>query len=148
MKETLRDTVFGQLLRAVFGHEILPYPEELDPSIWQKYVHVDKSGWMARHGTTEPHNYLIDKLKADDESKGPRLQANKVNDLEAPTSQSLSRASSTSENSETRLVNEISGIVVDPAKGKDVYVVDWSGTDDPQVRDLRFVVASLLLTVA
>jgi hypothetical protein len=135
MKETLRDTVFGQLLRLIFGPNILPYPEELDPTIWRKYVHVEKSGWMAHHGTAQPHNYLIDELQGqqiDEESKGQKTQE-KVEESNAATPQTASRAPSTSANSETQLVTDINGIVVNPEKGKDIYVVDWSGPDDPQV---------------
>ncbi len=52
MAELFRDTVAGHLLRLVTGRRILQYPEERDPSIWEKYLNVQKSANMALHGST------------------------------------------------------------------------------------------------
>lgn len=118
MTETLCDTVFGQLLRFVFGCKILPYPQEVDPSIWRKYIHVEKSGWMAHHGTTQPHRYFIQlqRQQIDEESKGLTTHE-KIEESNATTPQTTSRAPSTSNNSEIQLMNDISDIVVNSEKG-------------------------------
>ena len=52
MSELFRDTVAGQFLRLVTGKRILQYPEERDPSIWERYLNVEKSANMALHGST------------------------------------------------------------------------------------------------
>ncbi|EXJ68716.1 uncharacterized protein A1O5_08510 [Cladophialophora psammophila CBS 110553] len=54
MEDLFRDTVVGQILRLVTGRRILQYPEERDPSIWQRYLNVEKSANMAIHGSTAP----------------------------------------------------------------------------------------------
>ena len=53
MKELVRDTVFGHFLRLVTGGRVLPYEEDRDPSLWKRYIDVEKSGRMAHHGHTE-----------------------------------------------------------------------------------------------
>ena len=54
MTELIRDTVFGHFLRKVTGNKVLLYEEEKDPSLWKKYVHIDKSANVAKHGQTSP----------------------------------------------------------------------------------------------
>jgi DHA1 family multidrug resistance protein-like MFS transporter len=117
MIDTIRDTSFGHILRSLFGPKILPYPEELDSSLWQKYVHVEKSGLMAHHGTTRPDN---DFLAEERELQGERIDEE-------------SGGQTMFDNSRITLVNEISGVHINSEKGKDIDVVDWSGPDDPDV---------------
>src|ERR1700734_4161999 len=118
MIDTIRDTSFGHILRLLFGPKILLYPEELDSSLWQKYVHVEKSGLMAHHGTTKPDNdFLAEERelqgeRIDEESSGQTKVEVRRKDrkLEAVTPQGTSQPASMSDNSETHLVNEISGV--------------------------------------
>ena len=96
---------------------------------------------MAHHGTTHPDNDFLaeerqlQERRIDEESSGQtKVELDRENGkLEAVTPQETSRATSMSGNSETRLVNEISGVPISSEKGQDVYVVDWSGPDDPDV---------------
>ena len=50
MKELLRDTIFSHRVRLITRRKVFQYPEEVDPSIWKKYVHAKKSANMANHG--------------------------------------------------------------------------------------------------
>jgi hypothetical protein len=63
MEDTLRDSVFGQLVRLTFGQNTFLYPEELDLSTWQKYINMEKSTSLVHHSMTEHHNYLTGQLR-------------------------------------------------------------------------------------
>ena len=52
MPEIFQDSVAGQLLRLVTERRILHYSEERDPSLWQRYLNVQKSANVALHGST------------------------------------------------------------------------------------------------
>ena len=114
MKELLRDTIFSHILRLLTGGRVFKYPEEEDPSLWKKYVHVEKSGNMARHGQPQ----------APERERGEQTRSD-------------SSDTAVSEG-EGRTVNEVSGHVVDKEKGKDVHVVDWYGPDDSEVSPLSW----------
>lgn len=107
MAELFRDTVAGQLLRLLTRRRILQYPEEKDPSIWEKYLNAEKSANMAVHGSTAP---------ASGEEK---------EDLPSGSSSTTSVANN------DELVNTLSGQRIDPEKGRDAHIVDWYGPDDP-----------------
>lgn len=77
MKELFRDTVTGHFLRIISGGKILPFEEDRDPSIWKKYVHVEKSGHMAHHGTLEPEAEDEEKM-ADGESINDNTRAGEI----------------------------------------------------------------------
>ena len=50
MSELLRDTAFSHCLRLVTRGKGFRYPEEVDPSLWKKYVHAEKSASTADRG--------------------------------------------------------------------------------------------------
>jgi MFS transporter, DHA1 family, multidrug resistance protein len=52
MAELFRDTLAGQLLRLATGRRVLKYPEEIDPSVCDRYLNKEKSANMALHGQT------------------------------------------------------------------------------------------------
>ena len=54
MSDIVRDSVFGQLVRLATGGKVFRYPDELDPSIREKYINIEKSGNLAAHGTLQP----------------------------------------------------------------------------------------------
>ncbi|KAM3071372.1 GTPase-activating protein [Clarireedia jacksonii] len=117
MKHLFRDTTLGHVLRLATGGRVLRYEEEVDPSIWQRYVDKEASGRMAHHGTTEPADEKYDK----------------EDNISPPHSLSPPRRSS-----DTRVAsqdvhrNEVSGVPVDVEKGRDVTMVTWYGDDDPE----------------
>jgi len=114
--DLVRDSIFGQLVRLITRNKVFQYPEERDPSLWQKYVNAEKSGNMASYGQPEPPQ--------DDE---------KEEDNESQTRRQSSRSSSSTQVGENECVNEASGKTIDPEKGQDSYVVDWYGPDDEEV---------------
>ncbi|KAF2832809.1 MFS general substrate transporter [Ophiobolus disseminans] len=107
--DLIRDSPFGHIVRLVTRQKYFQYPEEQDHELWKRYVHEEKSGHMAHHGTTD----------------APEQQPNE-----------LDRAQRNSETSSRTHVgeehNEASGVRVDPEKGKDKHVIDWYGPEDPQ----------------
>lgn len=116
MKELVRDTVVGRSLRIISGGKILPYLEQRDPSIWEKYAHKDKSANMAHHGSP-----------SEEEKK------------ETGGENSSHRRSGSHESAETVVadgtenINDVSGKKVDPEKGRDITVISWEGPNDPEV---------------
>ena len=159
MAELFRDTVVGQFLRLVTGRKILQYPEERDPSIWERYLNVEKSANMALHGSTSRPEEPEKKLPSPSSSNSPTpladekeqpgtepyfdqaippAQAKEQLDIEAPnsTQRTPSRGSVSSlptENDQANdLVNTLSNTRVDPEKGRDADIVDWYGPDDQE----------------
>ncbi|KAJ9602705.1 GTPase-activating protein [Cladophialophora chaetospira] len=159
MAELFRDTVAGQFLRLVTGRRILQYPEERDPSIWERYLNVEKSKNMALHGTTsrpeQPKKDVPSASSTDpptptaDEKQNAERQlyydqaAPPVDGKERPTPQdanssqeAMSRRTSTSastaNDNENVLINTLSNTRVDPEKGRDADIVDWYGPEDPE----------------
>lgn len=102
MSDLIRDSFFGHFLRLVSNRRVLHYPEELDPSIWQRYINEKKSANMAMYGQTEA---------PDGDSKDTPRDSNSPSPY--------------NENGDNRRV--------DAEKGRDVYLVDWYGPDDPEV---------------
>lgn len=130
--DLIRDSPFGHIVRLVTRQKVFQYPEEKDPELWKKYVHEEKSAYMAHHGTAEPPEEETDELK---DLRGVR-----------------SREQGDGSNSERTLgegVNEASGARVDPEKGKDKHVISWFGDEDPQVRLFsRLLIPSKSLTLS
>lgn len=110
MSELIRDTVVGHFLRIVSRGKLLQYAEERDPSLWEKYVNIEKSNRMASHGHTG------EETPEEREERGER-------------------SSSSHSSSSTRLGSEsnVGGARIDQEKGRDVHVVDWYGQKDPEV---------------
>jgi len=139
MKELLRDSCFGQIVRLVTKKKYFRYPEEDDVEYWKKYLNEEKSGHAAHHGTTQPEE------KSDEEKDGKRSDSDtpdgeteeplggyrtrEANGTQLPNS---SRSSMTEVDSQERVrYNVASGIKIDAEKGKDEHIVDWYGKDDP-----------------
>lgn len=43
MRETIRDSAFGKILRVLGKRRVLQYPEEADPDCWAQCIHEDTS---------------------------------------------------------------------------------------------------------
>jgi len=120
MKDLIRDSTFGQLVRLVTRNKVFLYPEEKDSEVWKKYVNKEKSANMATYGQTS--------IPEDEDEKDNNEQPARNN------SPSRSQSSSSTAIDESSNVNEVSGKPIDQEKGKDSHVVDWYGADDPEVR--------------
>jgi len=139
MKELLRDSCFGQIVRLVTRNKVFRYPEEDDPEHWKKYLNEEKSGYAAHHGTTQPEEKSDeekDGKQSDSETDTPDEQplggyrTREANGTQLPSN---SRTSSRTEmdSQERARYNAASGRKIDQEKGKDVHIVDWYGKDDP-----------------
>jgi MFS transporter, DHA1 family, multidrug resistance protein len=124
MYDLLRDTFFSRCVRLASGGRLFKYPEEQDPTMWQRYIDTEKSKHMARHGKPTPPE------GAEQEKQGSTA---------GPSQDNRPRDSRTS--SATQVVNETHDALfngnkrhVDPEKGKDSYIVSWYGDNDPEVR--------------
>lgn len=123
MSELIRDTIFGHFVRIVTGKRFLKYQEEIDPSLWKKYVSKEKSANMAVHGTVEKPS--DDEKKEEDDAEReqrPRGESNSSSDTQIADDEN---------------VNKPSGKKIDSENGKDAHVVDWWGDDDPEVRQKK-----------
>lgn len=122
MKELFRDTVAGQLLRLVTGNRILQYPEEIDPSIWQRYINTEKSENMARVGSSN----LPPPLSKEEEEKNDDHQQQSASTESRHTSASSSSTNIADAN------NHPTKTKIDPEEGRDLDIVDWYGPTDPE----------------
>lgn len=111
------DTTAGQIVRLVSGSRFLKYAEERDPSLIEKYINPEKSGNLARTGTTRSDRAPSTEKDVNPESDSPSSSSSTLHDPNA-------------------LVNVPSGRPVDPERGRDGHVVDWYGPDDLDVREL------------
>ncbi|KAH7080483.1 major facilitator superfamily domain-containing protein [Paraphoma chrysanthemicola] len=116
VSDLIRDSPFGHIVRLVSRGKYFQYPEELDHTLWKKYVSEEKSGYMAHHGTAQPPEEESQELN---QAVGMREREGRDSETSSHTHVEEGR-------------NVASGVRVDPEKGKDKHVVDWYGPDDPQ----------------
>lgn len=116
MSELIRDTVFGHFLRYISKGKLLTREEDRNPSVWQKFIDKEKSGRMAHHG----HTGEEEEEKEEEASGG------------APSSATPNSSDTGIDGRQNGTRNEVSGVKVDPEKGKDVHIVDWYGPDDAE----------------
>lgn len=136
MSDLFRDTIFGQLLRLIYGKRILQYPEEKDPSTWQKYVNIEKSQNLMLTGDATT---LLDDQRAAQQSCGSEketpeqhqgVSGSNSEETQNVTPNPLSTSSSATELD--RIPDSVNR--KDPEKGYDRHVIDWYGPDDPDVQ--------------
>jgi len=130
MKELLRDTAFGHLLRLITRQGVLPYEEDRDPSLWKRYVDKEKSGRMAHHGHPGEEEKQEENGETDNEndSSKRRTDANRQDEESPPRNSSETRVAAGEPQR-----NDASGVPVDPERGRDVTIVTWFSEDDPEV---------------
>lgn len=129
MTELIRDTVFGHSLRLATRGRVLQYEEERDPTVLERYVDKEKSGRMAHHGHTGLEGQ-------DNGANTGNSDGNNVH--------SSRRTSDTRVESSDERLNEASGVVVDPEKGRDVTIVTWFSENDPEVGLIPSLVKSFI----
>lgn len=105
----LRDTQFGRLVRLLSGRRQFQYPDETDSSIWMKSFHRKRP--TARYAQ-QGQDHDRDRPEELDSRNFDRSK-----DLEG-----LGQADLQDLN-----INHILG------GGEEVYLIDWYGTDDPEV---------------
>lgn len=161
MSELFRDTVVGQCFRLLIGRTILQYPEERYPSIWQKYLNVDKSANMVIHGSTSSSqaeekqrleggsssSQITPAAETATEEEKERLASGNVADQTTNSAEQSyplhtrrmsdqatlhQQLPASTGGEEIDLVNNLSVIRIDPEIGRDAHIVDWYGPDDPE----------------
>ncbi|PMD48560.1 putative caffeine resistance protein 5 [Hyaloscypha variabilis F] len=130
MKELVRDTVVGHLLRSVTRGKVLRFEEERDPSLWKRYVDKEKSGRMAHHGDVEEEKK--EEQEGNDTSNENMHEQQRAGVAEGDTTANTRNSSDTRVGSGEARRNEVSGVPVDPEKGRDVSIVSWFGDNDPE----------------
>lgn len=120
MYDLVRDTVFSHTLRVLTGGKVFKYPEEEDSSLWKRYVHPEKSHNIAVHGDVNgPQGDSGERDEAGSDSQ---------NNNDEPRRSSATAIEHHNVAHGTRKTTK-----VDPEKGKDYFIVDWYGPDDPEV---------------
>ncbi|KAI9727532.1 MAG: hypothetical protein M1828_006474 [Chrysothrix sp. TS-e1954] len=140
MSELIRDTAFGHLVRFVTNKRYLQYEEEKNPSVWKRFVNEEKSGNFAHHGTADPHGEDSDTEEhpahaafggvrtRDEMEEKQRLEGKELNG--SPGESDRTRVGAGEDYGVTH--NEASGVKLDPEKGRDLYIVEWWGANDPE----------------
>ena len=135
MSELFRDTIVGKILRLASRGKLYPFAEEKDPSLWRRYIHHNKTQEIATYGRLlEGH----EKSKAsngnpDIEKEADRPADNISQPVHTSHESSTTRVSGENDHvGEPHKTNAV-GQIVDPEKGKDTNVVEWYGSDDPEV---------------
>lgn len=113
MTTLIQDSIAGHAFRILSNGRFFKYAEERDPSLWKRFTNIEKSGRMAYHGRTD----------STDIPDGDTF------DMDWPVSQIPSRAWSNG----SRRFQGLTGVRIDPEKGKDVHLVDWWDENDPEV---------------
>lgn len=146
MTELIRDTTFGHLVRFVTRKRFLKYAEEADPSLWKQFINEDASGNAAHHGTIEPKEQQKKEegeASSDDEKNELDRHltgAHSIGGIRTRDEYDKNQGDQSSGSSDrTRIpddgtVNIPSGVKIDSEKGRDIWVVDWFGPNDPEVR--------------
>jgi DHA1 family multidrug resistance protein-like MFS transporter len=157
----IRDTPFGHTVRFITRGKWLQYLEERDPHAWKKYVHEEKSGYAAHHGTTDPHNDESDMedrpiqglggIRTREGGETEYLQGRQPSDPDSTTT-SQTRVPEDGVN-----YNHASGVKVDPEKGRDIHLIGFI-PNDPEVckkkhkalnsRIIKYIIESSKLVIS
>lgn len=122
----MRDTAFGEVVRLITRNRVFKYPEEEDPEHWKNYLNEEKSGWLAYHGQTQPpENASEETLQHAQRMRTGSGQANNGGLPRDSTQTDATYIDGT--------YNEVSGMKVDPEKGKDKHLIDWYDENDREV---------------
>ncbi|KAI9838679.1 MAG: hypothetical protein M1819_004993 [Sarea resinae] len=104
MTTQFRDTQFGHLVRFLFGNKTFQYPDEVDPLLWRASLQRNTISTSTRSG--EQSNSM-------EKPKDQNYPIAKGLDTQGVASQDLC----------------VNHVIED---GKDIYLIDWYGPDDPE----------------
>jgi DHA1 family multidrug resistance protein-like MFS transporter len=110
--------------------------DERNPDIWKKLVDEKKSGYMAHHGTIEPHGDDSD-LEDAQGIGGVRTREDGRTEMIDDSKPPMGERGNSNSSQDTRVesgphYNHASGVKVDPEKGRDVHLIDFLD-NDPEV---------------
>lgn len=132
MWDIVRDSFFGQCLRLVTGGKVFLYEDEKHPELWEKYINKDKSANMALYGKTQAPETETKDASSDSDEK-PEIPNDDDKEQRPDPSRHSSQSSTSTIVTEENNVNQVSGRTIDPEKGRDHFIVDWYGPEDPEV---------------
>lgn len=137
MTELIRDTTFGHIVRLLTNKRFLRFSEEADPSLWKRYINEEASGNAAHHGTVEKE----DAQDKDETMLEAQHSIGGVRTRDEYDKLGGDQSSSSSEKDRTHVPDDgsrniPSGVKVDPEKGRDLWIVDWNGPNDPEVSNI------------
>lgn len=112
MATLMHDSIAGYAIRFLTNGRIFQYAEERDPSLWKRFINIEKSGQMARQGLTEPGD------KSEEDSLSDSLAA---------------QIPSVAWSDQGNTFQGLTGARIDTEKGKDVHLVDWWDDHDKEV---------------
>ena len=128
MSELIRDTVFGHILRFFTKGKVLQYAEEKDPSLWKQYLDRDQTKQMALYGHTG------DETTEEKQEGGSSPTSDTPGNGDGKgTKHSDESSRSRAEDGEPPLSSTITGLKIDPEKGRDTAIVTWYGDNDQEV---------------
>ena len=136
MSELIRDTVLGHAIRIITRKKALPYEEDKDPSLWERYIDMEKSRNMAHHGYTDPADEEKEEENSDSNGNNEGLQPRQENNQGSPVLRTSRTSSDTRVASTDQQYNEVGGVPVDPEKGRDAAIVTWFSDSDPEVSSI------------
>lgn len=118
----MQDSTVGHAIRFLSKGRIFRYAEEQDPSLWKQYTNKEKSSRMAYHGR-------IDSIgDADEVVDGVTRSSSR-----SPRIESMGRIPSSGWSDSGNCFQGLTGMRIDPEKGKDVYLIDWWDDKDQEV---------------
>ncbi|PYI31217.1 multidrug resistance protein-like protein [Aspergillus indologenus CBS 114.80] len=109
----IQDSVFGHAIRLLTRNRCFRYAEEREPELWKRYISLEKSGQMAHEGRVDSAINV-----PDEEHHSPR--------------EHLSRIPSTAWEHSGHNFQGLTGVRINPEKGKDVNVIDWWDENDQE----------------
>lgn len=112
MATLMHDSIAGLAIRFLTNGRTFQYEEEKDPSLWKRFINIEKSGHMARRGITEPLE---------------------VEENDSHSSRTVSQLPSVAWSDQGRRFQGLTGVRIDPEKGKDVHLIDWWDDHDKEV---------------
>lgn len=113
MAALMHDSITGFAIRFLTSGRVFQYAEEKDPSLWKQFANVEKSGRLAHRGRMDSVDI------PEDDSFG--------------TDKTVTEIPSVAWSQQGNRFQGLTGALIDPEKGKDVYLIDWWGGNDLEV---------------
>lgn len=121
MASLMQDSIVGHAIRLLSKGRIFKYAEERDPSLWKQYTNKEKSSRMAYHGRMDSIG------DADGIADGVTRSSSRSSSI-----QSMGRIPSSGWSDGGNHFQGLTGMQIDPEKGKDVYLIDWWDDKDQE----------------
>lgn len=123
MASLMQDSIAGYAIRFLSKGHIFKYAEERDPSLWKQYTNKEKSSRMAYHGRMDSIG------DADGIADGVTRSSSRSSRIE-----SMGRIPSSGWSDSGNRFQGLTGMRIDPEKGKDIYLIEWWDEKDQEVR--------------